>query len=58
MTFDSPNITVSLKTVPEISKDFSLYLGQRQTLIIPSVPNAMHLVRIKSFFPFIYETLN
>ncbi|KAF4087049.1 hypothetical protein AMELA_G00091150 [Ameiurus melas] len=43
MTFDSPNITVSLNTNPVINKPFTLSLGQRHSLIIPSDPNAMYL---------------
>ncbi|XP_053483063.1 solute carrier family 15 member 1 isoform X2 [Ictalurus furcatus] len=43
MTFDSPNITVLLNTNPVINKAFTLSLGQRHTLIIPSDPNAMYL---------------
>ncbi|XP_026768390.2 solute carrier family 15 member 1 [Pangasianodon hypophthalmus] len=45
MTFDSPDITVSLNTNPVINKTFTLSLGQRQTLIIPSDPNAMYLTK-------------
>ncbi|KAK3569235.1 hypothetical protein QTP86_026520 [Hemibagrus guttatus] len=43
MTFGNPDIKVSLDTNPVISENFTLSLGLRQTLIIPSVPNAMYL---------------
>ncbi|KAK1789773.1 hypothetical protein P4O66_014924, partial [Electrophorus voltai] len=43
MTFDSPNIEVTLDTTPVISKAFTLTNGLRQTLIIPSDPGAMYL---------------
>ncbi|XP_058247473.1 solute carrier family 15 member 1 [Hemibagrus wyckioides] len=43
MTFDNPDIKVSVNTNPVISENFTLSLGLRQTLIIPSVPNAMYL---------------
>ncbi|KAI5621093.1 solute carrier family 15 member 1, partial [Silurus asotus] len=45
MTFDSTNITVSLNTNPVITKAFTLALGERQTLIIPSDPNSMYLTQ-------------
>ncbi|KAM9486814.1 solute carrier family 15 member 1 [Clarias gariepinus] len=41
MTFDSPNIAVSLNS--EINETFTLGLGQRQTLIIPSDRRSMYL---------------
>lgn len=56
MTFDKPHIAVYLNTIP-IYKVFTLQQGERQTLIIPSFPNDMYLVRIKSLF-FYYDTFN
>lgn len=53
MTFDSPNIAVSLNS--EINETFTLGLGQRQTLIIPSDRRSMYLVSIR--LPFIYKTI-
>ncbi|TSM68853.1 Solute carrier family 15 member 1 [Bagarius yarrelli] len=56
MPFDSPDITVTLNTSPAISKAFTLGMGQRQTLIIPPVYNAMYLcggsiVRVEDIQP-------
>ncbi|KAI5107230.1 solute carrier family 15 member 1, partial [Silurus meridionalis] len=45
MTFDNTNITVSLNTNPVITKAFTLALGERQTLIIPSDPDSMYLTQ-------------
>lgn len=57
MTFDNPDIKVSVNTNPVSSENFTLSLGLRQTLIIPSAPNAMYLVRMRSLFSFYYETI-
>ncbi|KAK2849972.1 hypothetical protein Q7C36_008755 [Tachysurus vachellii] len=43
MTFDNPDIKISLNTNPVISENFTLSLGKRQTLIIPTIPDAMYL---------------
>ncbi|XP_051998407.1 solute carrier family 15 member 1 [Xyrauchen texanus] len=43
LTFEQGDITVSLSTNPVITKAFSLNMGERQTLIIPSDPSLMNL---------------
>ncbi|XP_076841661.1 solute carrier family 15 member 1 [Brachyhypopomus gauderio] len=43
MTFDSPDIQVTLNTAPVITTPFKLTNGERQTLIIPPDPKTMNL---------------